>query len=41
MPKPTTLRNLVGLPDTPPPLADSALVLIDCQNRLLAKSPTP
>jgi hypothetical protein len=32
MPKPTTLRNLVGLPDAPPPLADSALVLIDCQN---------
>ena len=32
MPKPTTLRNIVGLPDTPPALADSALVLIDCQN---------
>jgi nicotinamidase-related amidase len=32
MPKPTTLRNIVGLPDTPPPLADSALVLIDCQS---------
>lgn len=32
MPKPTTLRNLVGLPDTPVPLAQSALVLIDCQN---------
>ena len=32
MPKPTTLRNIVGLPDAPPPLADSALILIDCQN---------
>ncbi len=32
MTKPTTLRNIVGLPDTPPALADSALVLIDCQN---------
>lgn len=32
MPNPTTLRNLVGLPATPAPLAESALVLIDCQN---------
>lgn len=32
MPKPPTLRKLAGLPDEPAPLADSALVLIDCQN---------
>ena len=32
MPNPTTLRNLAGLPGTPAALADSALVLIDCQN---------
>lgn len=32
MPKPTTLRNIAGLPDTPANLAESALVLIDCQN---------
>lgn len=27
-----TLRNLVDLPSAPPPLRDSALVLVDCQN---------
>lgn len=27
-----TLRGLMGLGDTPAPLADSALVMIDCQN---------
>lgn len=32
MPNPTTLRNLTGRPSTPAPLAESALVLIDCQN---------
>lgn len=32
MPNPTTLRNIAGLPATPAALADSALVLIDCQN---------
>lgn len=32
MPKPVTLRNLSGLPAEPPSLAESALVLIDCQN---------
>ena len=32
MPKPITLRNLSGLPATPAPLAESVLVLIDCQN---------
>lgn len=32
MPKPTTLRNIAGLPATPGALADSVLVLIDCQN---------
>ena len=32
MPNPTTLRNLAGLPAAPAPLAESALVLIDCQN---------
>lgn len=32
MPKPTTLRKLAGLPAEPAPLAESALVLIDCQN---------
>ncbi|WP_333795387.1 cysteine hydrolase family protein [Hyphomicrobium sp.] len=30
-PRPT-LRSLLALPDTPAPLAQSALVLIDCQN---------
>jgi nicotinamidase-related amidase len=28
----STLRGLMGLGDTPAPLADSALVMIDCQN---------
>lgn len=28
----TTLRQLVGLPSTPAPLAESALIMIDCQN---------
>jgi hypothetical protein len=32
MPNPITLRNLSGLPATPAPLAESVLVLIDCQN---------
>ena len=32
MPKLTTLRNLVGLPQNPAPLQTSALVLVDCQN---------
>jgi nicotinamidase-related amidase len=32
MPAPTTLRTLAGLPSTPPSLADSALIMIDCQN---------
>ena len=32
MPKPITLRNIVGLPSEPAPLAESALILIDCQN---------
>jgi nicotinamidase-related amidase len=32
MAEPNTLRALSGLPLTPPDLADSALVLIDCQN---------
>lgn len=32
MPNPTTLRNIAGLPGTPAALADSAVVLIDCQN---------
>lgn len=32
MPNPTTLRNIAGLPAVPAALADSALVLIDCQN---------
>lgn len=32
MTTPTTLRNIAGLPATPPALADAALVLIDCQN---------
>jgi nicotinamidase-related amidase len=27
-----TLRSLAGLPDTPPLLSESALVLVDCQN---------
>ncbi|QID16279.1 cysteine hydrolase [Nitrogeniibacter mangrovi] len=31
MTKPTTLRNVAGLPDTPPRLADCALVMVDCQ----------
>jgi len=29
---PTTLRNIVGLPNQPHNLSESALVLIDCQN---------
>jgi nicotinamidase-related amidase len=32
MPDPTTLRALSGLPSTPARLADSTLILIDCQN---------
>lgn len=32
MPQATTLRAVVGLPAEPRPLAESALVLIDCQN---------
>ena len=32
MPAPTTLRTLAGLPSTPPSLADSTLIMIDCQN---------
>jgi nicotinamidase-related amidase len=32
MPAPTTLRTLAGLPSSPPSLADSTLVMIDCQN---------
>lgn len=32
MPNPTTLRNIAGLPATPPALADAALIMIDCQN---------
>jgi nicotinamidase-related amidase len=32
MPEPTTLRAVVGLPSEAPALAESALVLIDCQN---------
>src|ERR1700692_3366168 len=32
MPEPTTLRALSGLPSTPASLADSTLILIDCQN---------
>lgn len=32
MSNPTTLRNLVGLPQQPPRLGESALILIDCQN---------
>src|ERR1700754_1245394 len=32
MSEPTTLRALAGLPLQPPSLADSALILIDCQN---------
>jgi nicotinamidase-related amidase len=32
MPEPTTLRNLAGLPSTPAGLADSTLIMIDCQN---------
>lgn len=32
MAKPATLRNIAGLPAEPAPLAESALVLIDCQN---------
>ena len=27
-----TIRDLAGLPDSPAPLSDSALVMIDCQN---------
>jgi hypothetical protein len=32
MPEPTTLRALSGLPSRPASLADSTLILIDCQN---------
>jgi nicotinamidase-related amidase len=32
MPETTTLRTLSGLPSTPAGLADSTLVMIDCQN---------
>lgn len=32
MPAPTTLRTLAGLPSSPPSLADSTLIMIDCQN---------
>jgi nicotinamidase-related amidase len=32
MPETTTLRNLSGMPSTPAGLADSTLVMIDCQN---------
>jgi nicotinamidase-related amidase len=32
MPEPTTLRALSGLPSTPAGLADSTLIMIDCQN---------
>lgn len=39
MPNPTTLRNLSGLPAAPAALAESALVLIDCQNTYRDGSP--
>jgi nicotinamidase-related amidase len=32
MPELTTLRALSGLPSTPPSLAESTLIMIDCQN---------
>ena len=32
MPEPTTLRDLSGMPATPASLADSTLIMIDCQN---------
>lgn len=32
MPVSKTLRSLAGLPETPPPLSASALLLVDCQN---------
>ena len=32
MPEPTTLRDLGGLPSTPAGLAESTLIMIDCQN---------
>ena len=32
MPEPTTLRALSGMPSTPAALADSTLIMIDCQN---------
>lgn len=32
MPEPTTLRALSGLPSNPAGLADSTLIMIDCQN---------
>lgn len=32
MSEPTTLRTLSGLPSTPASLADSTLIMIDCQN---------
>jgi nicotinamidase-related amidase len=31
MPDPTTLRALTGMPSAPAPLADSTLIMIDCQ----------
>ena len=36
MPEPTTLRALSGLPSTPASLADSTLIMIDCQNTYVA-----
>ena len=32
MPKPSTLRNIAGLPGTPADLSQSALLMIDLQN---------
>jgi nicotinamidase-related amidase len=32
MPEPTTLRTLSGLPSAPAGLAESTLIMIDCQN---------
>jgi nicotinamidase-related amidase len=32
MPEPTTLHALSGLPSTPASVADSTLIMIDCQN---------
>ena len=34
-PRPKTLRELAGLPDTPPSLADAVLVVIDAQHEYL------